>query len=261
MEKFRKLRKSGALARGCVIALVIAMCVCAVLIGYGTGAREVSGQKRDLPIYNVKRDDKLVSISFDAAWGDEQTDSLLKTMETYGVKTTFFVVGDWVDKYPETVKKIHDAGHEVMNHSDTHPEMTKLSAADMAAELNTCSDKLEAITGLRPNLFRPPYGDYNNAVVGAARNAGMFTVQWNIDSLDWKDLTPQQMMDRIMPRLTPGSIILLHNGGKHTPELLPTLLEALQTQGYTVVPISKLIYTENYEIEPDGRQVRKLGLE
>lgn len=258
MEKIKRLIKTGAFARGCVIAGVLAMCVAAVLVARATGAREVSGAARDLPIYNVKRDDKLVSISFDAAWGDEQTESLLATLEKYGVKTTFFVVGEWVDKYPETVKRIADAGHEVMNHSDTHPEMTKLSTYELGRELKTCSDKIEAVTGVRPVLFRPPYGDYNNAVVGGARDGGMFTVQWNIDSLDWKDLTPAQMMDRIMPKLTPGSIILLHNGGKHTPELLPGLLEAIQAEGYTVVPISQLIYRDNYVIEPDGRQVRKI---
>ncbi|MBR4940687.1 MAG: polysaccharide deacetylase family protein [Clostridia bacterium] len=257
MEKLKRWIKNGGFAKVCVIGAVVAMCIGAVAIAYGTGAKEVSGQKRDLPIYNVKRDDKVVSISFDAAWGDEQTDSLLSTLEQYGVKTTFFIVGDWADKYPETVKKIHAAGHEVMNHSDTHPEMTKLSAYDMSLELSRCSDKIEALTGVRPNLFRPPYGDYNNAVVGAARDAGMFTVQWNIDSLDWKDLTPEQMMGRIMPKVTPGSIILLHNGGKYTPQLLPTLLAGLQAEGYTVVPISEIIYTENFEIEPDGRQVRK----
>lgn len=260
MSGVRSLFKNGAFARGCVIALVVAMCAGAMAIGMLTGTRQVSGTGRDLPIYNVKRDDKLVSISFDAAWGDEQTQSLLDTMAEYGVRTTFFVVGEWVDKYPEAVKSIHEAGHEVMNHSDTHPEMTKLSETDIQRELSECSDKIEAITGVRPTLFRPPYGDYNNSVVGGARAAGMFTIQWNIDSLDWKDLTPEQMMERIMPKLTPGSIILLHNGGKYTPELLPTLLAALQDEGYTVVPISELIYTENYEIENDGRQVRKTSL-
>ncbi|MBQ1954169.1 MAG: polysaccharide deacetylase family protein [Clostridia bacterium] len=260
MEKFFSWLKNGGFTKSCVVAGIAAMCIAAVFIAYGTGVREVSGEKRDLPIYNVKRDDKLVSISFDAAWGDEQTQSLLETMENYGVKTTFFVVGEWVDKYPETVKLIHDAGHEVMNHSDSHPEMTKLSAYNMGLELEKCNDKIEAVTGVRPTLFRPPYGDYNNAVVGAARDAGMFTIQWNIDSLDWKNLTPEQMMNRIMPKLSPGSIILLHNGGKHTPELLPVLLEALQSEGYTVVPISEIIYKDNFEIEPDGRQVRKQSL-
>ena len=138
--------------------------------------------------------------------------------------------------------------------------MSKLSDYNMSLELESCNDMIEAVTGVRPTLFRPPYGDYNNAVVGAARNAGMFTIQWNIDSLDWKDLTPGQMMDRIVPKLSPGSIILLHNGGKHTPELLPILLERLQSEGYTVVPISEIIYKDNFEIEPDGRQVRKQSL-
>lgn len=260
MKSGREFFRGGAFARGCVIAAVLAMCGAAMTIGLFAGTRETAAEKRDLPIYNVKRDDKLVSISFDAAWGDEQTQELLDTMAEFNVRTTFFVVGSWVEKYPDAVKAIHNAGHEVMNHSDSHPEMTKLSAPQMKLELSRCSDRIEAITGVRPTLFRPPYGDYNNGVVGAAREEGMFTVQWNIDSLDWKELTAEQMMNRIMPKLSPGSIILLHNGGKNTPALLPSLLSALKSEGYTVVPVSELIYTENYEIEPDGRQVRKTTL-
>lgn len=166
-------------------------------------------------------------------------------------------MGEWVDKYPESVKALHDAGHEVMNHSGTHPHMPKLSRADMQKELETCNDKISAITGVRPKLFRPPYGDYNNALVETVEQAGMYTIQWDVDSLDWKDLSAKQMMDRVLPKIVPGSIVLFHNGGKHTPEVLPLLLKALIEDGYKIVRVSEIIYYDNYEIDHAGRQIPK----
>ncbi len=246
--------------RTAVMGTVGLLCVCAVAVGLRAGSVAASAEKRDLPIYNVKRDDKVIAISFDAAWGDEQTQPLIDILAEFDVKTTFFVVGDWVDKYPHQVKALHDAGHEVMNHSNKHPYMTKLSRQQMEAELNGCNDKIEAITGVRPTLFRAPYGDYNNAVVGCARDCGMFTIQWDLDSLDWKDLTPAQMYERIVPKVQPGSIILFHNGGKHTPEALPDILRALIDDGYQIVKISDLIYSDNYTIDHAGTQIPKVDI-
>ena len=246
--------------RTAVMGTVGLLCICAVAVGLRAGSVAASAEKRDLPIYNVKRDDKVIAISFDAAWGDEQTQTLIDILAEFDIKTTFFVVGDWVDKYPHQIKALHEAGHEIMNHSNKHPYMTKLSREQMETELNSCNDKIEAITGVRPTLFRAPYGDYNNAVVGCARDCGMFTIQWDIDSLDWKDLTPEQMYDRIVPKVQPGSIILFHNGGKYTPEALPNILQALIDDGYKIVKISDLIYYENYTIDHAGTQIPKVDI-
>ena len=260
IRRWKEALRGNGKYRAAVMGAVAVLCICAVALGMRAGSVATAGELRDLPIYSVKRDDKVISISFDAAWGDEQTQPLIDILAKYGVKTTFFVVGDWVTKYPHQIKALAEAGHEVMNHSDTHPYMTKLAPAKQAAELNACSDRIEAITGVRPTLFRAPYGDYDNTVVGTARENGMFTIQWDIDSLDWKDLTPQQMYDRIVPKVQPGSIILFHNGGKHTPEALPMILEALLADGYRIVPISELIYTENYTIDHTGRQIPRVTL-
>lgn len=146
---------------------------------------------RQLPIYCVQRDQKLVSISFDAAWGNEDTEELIEILGNYKVKATFFVVGEWVDKYPESVKALHDAGHEVMNHSNTHAHYPQLSAAEVVADLNACNDKIEAVTGVRPTLVRLPYGDYDDNSINAVRSIGMEPVQWDVDvsqtaSSDWR---------------------------------------------------------------------------
>ena len=145
---------------------------------------------RQLPIYCVQRDQKLVAISFDAAWGNEDTEELIEILGNYKVKATFFVVGEWVDKYPESVKALHDAGHEVMNHSNTHAHYPQLSADEVVADLNTCNDKIEKVTGVRPTLVRLPYGDYDDNSINAVRSIGMEPIQWDVDvsatdSSDW----------------------------------------------------------------------------
>lgn len=222
-----------------------------------TDAIPTSSAKRDLPIYCVQKspDDKVVAMSFDAAWGNEDTGKLIEIMDKYKVKTTFFVVGSWVDKFPESVKQLSDAGHEIMNHSDTHPHMTQIPVEKMKEEVENCDKKIEAITGKKPTLFRAPYGDYNNSVIGAMRDTGHFTIQWDVDSLDWKDLSASEITDRVLKKVKPGSIILFHNAAKHTPEALPGIIEALQKDGYKIVPVSQLILKENYTIDASGMQI------
>ena len=140
-----------------------------------------SAATRQLPIYCVQKDYKLVSISFDAAWGNEDTQQLIDILGQYQVPATFFIVGEWVDKYPESVKALHDAGHEVMNHSNTHAHYPQLSAGEVVADLNACNDKIEKITGVRPTLVRLPYGDYDDNSVNAVRSIGMEPIQWDVE--------------------------------------------------------------------------------
>ena len=210
--------------------------------------------KRELPVYCVDRQEKLVSLSFDAAWGNEDTQQLIDILGKYNVKATFFLVGQWVDRYPESVKALHDAGHEVMNHSDTHPHMSKLSPQEVCAELNRCSDKIEAITGVRPTLFRCPYGEYDDNVISAIRSLGVTPIQWNVDSLDWKELSAKEITARVTGKVDPGSIVLFHNAGLHTPEALPAILDWLTANGYKVVPVSELLLQGETSIDHTGKQ-------
>ena len=118
----------------------------------------VSASKRSLPVYSVERSDKVVALSFDAAWGNEDTQTLIDILDRYGVNTTFFVVGDWVDKYPESVRALADAGNEVMNHSSDHAHFSSLTSEQIKADVTACNEKIAAITGVTPTLFRCPYG-------------------------------------------------------------------------------------------------------
>ena len=217
-------------------------------------AVNTAASPRQLPIYCVQRDQKMLSISFDAAWGNEDTPQLIDILSRYNVKATFFVVGDWVDRYPESVKALHDAGHEIMNHSNTHAHLPQLSAQEITKDLNACNDKIEAITGVRPTLIRPPYGDYDDNSIRAIRSMGMEPIQWDVDSLDWKDLSAGEITKRVTSKVQPGSIVLFHNAAKHTPEALPTIIETLLQEGYTFVPISQIILDGEYTIDHTGRQ-------
>ncbi len=217
-------------------------------------AMPCAAAERDLPIYCVGRDDNCISISFDAAWGNEDTQTLIDILGKYNIRATFFVVGDWVDKYPESVKALHDAGHEIMNHSNTHAHYPQLSRAQMIADVSACADKIEAVTGVRPTLFRPPYGDYNDTVVGAMREAGFYTIQWDVDSLDWKNPGSDAIEQRVLEKVKSGSIVLFHNAAVQTPAALPGIIEGLLAKGYKFLPISELIYKEDYHMEHDGTQ-------
>lgn len=241
--------------RTIVLGLCLIFCFLALCLVGKTEAWTASKVQRDLPIYCVDRgEEKLVSLTFDAAWGNEDTEQLIEILDRYGAKATFFVVGSWVDRYPESVKALHDAGHEVMNHSDTHPHMTQISKEKMKAEIDLCNQKIESITGKRPHLHRAPYGDYNNDVIQAVRECGCYTIQWDVDSLDWKDLSATEITKRVTQKVKPGSIVLFHNAAKHTPEALPGILEKLKQDGYYFVPVSDLIFTENFTIDQAGVQ-------
>lgn len=210
--------------------------------------------KRILPVYSVEREDNAISISFDASWGGDQTIRILDLLDEYDVKATFFLVGIWVDKYPELVKEIHDRGHEIGNHSAKHPHMTQISKSRMRQELSDMASKLKAITGETPTLFRPPYGDYNNAVVSVARSEGYEVVQWSVDSLDWKNKGVDDLIRRATSNVAPGDIVLFHNDSKYILDALPTILKSYQEQGLSLIPVGELLLKGNTTIDVQGKQ-------
>lgn len=166
-----------------MLALCSVLVVTAVVIG-SVSAR--ANTDRKLPIYCVETEKKQIAISFDAAWGNDDTQTLIDILKEYNVPATFFVVGSWVDKYPESVKALADAGHQIQNHSNTHPHMPQLSKNQMCDELKSCNDKIEKITGVCPTLHRPPYGDYDNALIESVESLNMHTIQWSVEALEIK---------------------------------------------------------------------------
>lgn len=210
---------------------------------------------KELPIYSVQRNDKKIAISFDAAYGDEYTLDILDTLDKYKVKSTFFLVKFWVDKFPNQVVEIHKRGHEIGNHSATHPNMSTLSKEQIIQELSSTGDAIYELTGEKPFLFRPPYGDYNDTLIKTCREIEYYPIQWDIDSLDWKELGVQPVVDTVVRNVNSGSIVLFHNNAKYISEYLPIVIERLQENGFEIVPISELIYYDDYKMDNSGRQI------
>ena len=219
-------------------------------------ASHLSG-KRQLPIYCVQTDKPQVALSFDAAWGNEDTAQIMDILAKHNVKVTFFMTGGWVESFPEDVKYIASQGHDLGNHSENHKNMSQLSDEEIRSELQKVHDKVKTLTGQDMTLFRPPYGDYDDQVVTVSRDMGYYPVQWDVDSLDWKDYGTESIIKTVLNHrhLGNGSIILMHNGAKYTPAALDAVITGLQDAGYELVPISQLIYRDNYHIDHEGRQV------
>ena len=216
-----------------------------------------SASGKELPIYCVQTEEPKISISFDGAWGNEDTRDILDILEKHNVKATFFLTGGWVESYPDDVKAILEAGHDVGNHSETHPNMSELSAEEIRTEVMTVHDKVKALTGYEMFLFRPPYGDYDNEVITTVKECGYYPIQWSVDSLDWKDYGVDQVISQVCENehLDNGAIILCHNGAKYTAQALDDMLTNLESQGYQFVPISELIIRDNYQIDVTGKQI------
>lgn len=246
-----------------ILSYIIAISAVALLFVFATGIysnpkeQSVSvstNTSKQLPIYCVDTTENKVALTINCAWNADDIDSILETLSKHNCKVTFFVVGDWVTKYPDAVKKIYDAGHEIGNHSDSHPHVNNLTLEKNIDEIKKCSDKVEAITGAKTKLYRGPYGEYNNTVIQSAQNLNHLTIQWSIDSLDYNALTCEQMWERIEPKLSPGSIILMHNGTENTALSLDTLLSNIKEKGFEVVKVSDIIYPNNFFIDNNGIQ-------
>lgn len=237
-------------------------CLCAALLALSAmyigplqkEATDVLAVKRVLPVYSVEREDKVISVTFDASWGGDKTMAILDLLDEYDAKATFFLVGIWVDKYPELVKEIAARGHEIGNHSDSHAHFTQISESQIRQELDACSDKIEALTGTRPTLFRPPYGDYDNKVVTVTRAEGYECVQWSIDSLDWKNRGVSDLVKRATTNVQKGDIILFHNDSQYIVEALPQVLAYYKQQGFTMIPAGEILLEGETTIDVQGKQ-------
>lgn len=215
---------------------------------------QTSTTQKQLPIYSVKTEDKKIAITINCAWNADDIDKILETLEKQQVKTTFFMVGDWIEKNEESAKKIFAAGHELGNHSYNHPHINNLNYDKNIEQIKKCSELIQKITGKPSTLYRGPYGEYNDTVLQAAKDLKHTTIQWSIDSLDYKSLTGEQMWERIEPKLQNGSIILMHNGTENTANSLNDIITNIKNKGFTIVPVSELIYKDNYTIDNNGEQ-------
>ncbi len=244
-----------------IISYIVAFSTVAVLFfsaGLFTSKNEAiqtsAKANKLLPIYSVDTNDNKVALTINCAWNADDIDRILDTLSKYDVKVTFFMVGDWVKKYPEAVKKIYEAGHEIGNHSDTHPHVNEMTLEKNMEQIQKCADKIEEITGTRTTLYRAPYGEYNDVVIKSAEAEKHIAIQWSLDTLDYTGLNANEMWERLNNKISNGSIILMHNGTEHTLEGLDFLIYKIQEKGYQIVTVSNLIYKDNFIIDSTGKQ-------
>jgi len=241
------------------VKIFISLALICVTLGFMLSATEsemvfFGYTTRKVPIYSVKTEEKKVALTFDAAWGADKTSKIIKILQDNNIKGTFFLVGFWSEKYKDKIEEIHNAGFDIGTHSNTHPKMSTLSPSQIQNELTVSSKLISDVTGQKVQFFRPPYGDYNDAVLSVADNLGLKTIQWNIDSLDWKGLTANQILERVKKGLNNGSIILFHNNSDNILEALPLVIQYIKQEGYSMVKLSELVYENNYTIDNNGIQ-------
>lgn len=245
------MKKAYLISFSIIVTITVLMLIIPSSVRTSTGT-----DSRKLPIYCVDTDKKQIALSFDAAWGNEDTRKILDILKNNDIKATFFMTGEWIEKYPEDVKAIFNEGHELGNHSMNHKQMSTLSFEECVNELKLPHEKVKELTGYDMKVFRPPYGDYNNTLIDAANSINYHTIQWDVDSLDWKDYGADSIIKTVCEHkhLGNGSIILMHNGATHTATALDALIKNLKNQGYEFVLMSDLIYKENYYMDHEGRQ-------
>lgn len=240
-----------------VITVVLLFCMANVININSTSIETSSkNEKKLLPIYNVDTKENKVAFTMNCAWNNDDIDFILKTLAENNTKITFFMVGDWIDKFPESTKKIYQAGHEIASHSNTHPHVNKLSYEQNIEEIEQSNEKIEKITGTRTQIYRAPYGEYNDEVIKSATDKGYYVIQWNLDTIDYTGNTGEEMWNRLKDKIKRGDIILSHNGTKHTAESLDMLIKNIKSKGLEIVKISDLIYKENYYINNNGTQIK-----
>ncbi len=239
-----------------IIMVVLLFCISGTFVNKKEAIATASTNEKFLPIYKVETEENKIALTMNCAWNADDIDKILEILEKNNVKITFFMVGDWIEKYSEAVKKIYDAGHEIGTHSDTHPHVNNLSYEENIKQLENSNDKIEKITGNRTNLYRTPYGEYNQTVIKAAQDKGYHTIQWSLDTLDYTGLTGEEMWNRIKDKIGSGDIILMHNGTEHTADSLDAIIKKIKEKNLEVVKISELIYKENYTIDVNGTQKR-----
>ena len=245
---------------GIIVVLVLILTFLLGMLAGDVRDRIVSvTQQRLVPVYRVDTPEKKVAITLDGMWGADKTPRLLEIFEKNDVNITWFFGGYWLETYPDMVKKIVEHGHEIGNHSYTHPHCNSLSPDQIKLELEKTSILIKDLTGKWPRFFRPPFGEYNNKVIKVCEDEGYQVIQWSTDSLDWKEPGVHFIVKRILEKAGPGEIILMHNNGKHTADALEIIIPKLREQGYEIVPLSELVYKNDYYIESHSGVQKKIN--
>lgn len=238
-----------------LIVVIVFVC-CVVCLSFADVDRTVFAVRtRKLPVYRVDNgEENAIAISFDAAWGADKTRKIVEILQERGVKATFFLVGFWADAYKDEVAFLADSGMEIGNHSKNHFHMNSLSGAEVKEEIDYVNRTVRNLIGVTPTVFRAPFGEYDDKLISSVEELGMIPIQWDVDSLDWKGLSGEEIVQRVVGKVQSGSIILCHNNSDHILDALPVILDQLMAKGFRFVTMSELVYADNYTIDAQGVQ-------
>jgi polysaccharide deacetylase family sporulation protein PdaB len=195
-------------------------------------------------IFSVPTDQKVVALTFDISWGDKRAEPILSVLKNKNVENaTFFLSSPWSKTHPELVKKIVDAGYEIGSHGHKHDNYSTYEDAEIRKQILTAHQMLTEITGKQPKLLRLPNGDFDKRVLRIAHDLGYKVIQWDTDSLDWKNPGVDTIVQRVVSKAHPGDIILFHasDSAKQTHEALPIIIDRLREQGYEFVSVGQLL--------------------
>lgn len=237
-QRTYNLRGMGVL---CLVALLFA----AGIWRFGEESMQVSSRTHNqaLPVYSVDTEKKQIALTFDADEGDQYIGDILDILAKYDVEATFFMKGTWVEQYPVWVKKISEAGHDLGNHGQNYVNMSKLTEEEQTDEVLSVHESVKELTGIDMELYRPPYGEYNDKVIQNIKGNGYIPICWSVDSLDWKNYGANSIVDTVVNHrsLGNGDIVLMHIDAKYTAKALEQMIVGLQKRGYELVPVSVLL--------------------
>jgi polysaccharide deacetylase family sporulation protein PdaB len=240
-----------------VSSIIVFSLLIGVVVGLIYGVKYVCLAKEDttMPIYKVDTKDKKIALTFDVAWGSENINYIMDVLDKYNIKSTFFLVGSWIDDNEDLTKDIFYRGHELGNHSNTHADLTSLSKDDAQDEIEYTTNKIYDLTGYKSSLYRPPFGTVDDDVMEICTDLGYQVIKWDVDSYDWKEIGPIHIVERVVKGAKSGSIILLHADVENVSDYLENIIVRLVSNGYELVPVSNLLYKNNYIIDSNGIQM------
>lgn len=240
---------------------IIFMVIIVSIVYTGKIKNTVASEAKELPIYRVLTEEKKVALTFDINWAEnEYIYDILDVLNENNAKGTFFIMGGWVnytDDNKEKLKNIYNDGHEIGNHSYIHPNFMNITEERMNDELKKTEDIIYETIGYNTKLFRFPSGSYNEKALNYVMSKGYKCIQWDVDSVDWKQAGADVEYNRVMKNVKEGSILLFHNNAKYTPENLDRIINKLTGEGYKFLTVSELVYDDNYYIDENGVQNKK----
>lgn len=192
------------------------------------------------PIYRGADDDKEVAFACNVVWGNEYLPEILRILKENDAEITFFIGGDWAKRFPEELKTIYNAGHELGNHGYDHKKQSQLNIEQNKQEILKAEDAIKKVTGIKTTLFAPPYGDLNDTVVNAAEGLGYKVIMWSIDTIDWNTKDYNVILERIESKHHNGAIVLMHPT-EATVKALPGMIKSLKSKGYEIVNVSEVL--------------------